>query len=180
MAVTTEELSGWLDGLGAEHHIDDERIIFGVGNGETNKGVIIELKENGEMFQMYMNLLDNDINIVKITEHEHLHLMLTHLLSMNHRTKFGTWEYNPTDGEIQCAVEIPLEDATMTQKQFERIFEYFVNNVQDGFDEILKILETGELPQKEDSYEELLAMLAALRSDLKAAKASDTNEEDGI
>jgi len=176
MAVALQEISSWLDNADVSHEVlnDDNKIVFGISNGETNKGIAIELEENGKVFQLYVNLLDEHGKIVKIKDHQHEAKVWSHILSLNYKTKFGTWEYDPTDGEIRCAIEIPLEDATMTEKQFKRIFGYVTKDAQDGFDAILKILETGEVPDDLDDFKELL--LKALLQTVKEIKSSD----DGI
>lgn len=177
MAVTLEEISGWLDNLEVKHKLDSEekKILSGVGDGDTNKSLVFELEEDGGMFQAYMNLLDEEFNVLKIKDHEHKALVLQHILNLNYGTKFGTWEFDPRDGEIRLAIEIPLEDAKMTQKQLKRIFNYFLKDGQKAFDEILQIMKTGEIPEEDDDEMAamLLQMLQELKDDLESKTSSD-------
>lgn len=115
---------------------------------------------------------------LKIKDHEHSGIVLPHLLYLNYKTKFGTWEYDPIDGEIRLAVEIPLEDALMTESQFKRIFEFVVTNVDTYYNEINKILETGELPKDDNDIEDLLMQM--LLKVIKDKKTDSSNDEDGI
>ena len=93
--------------------------------------------------------------------------LFSHLLFLNYKTKFGTWEFDPSDGDIRLAVEIPLEDALMTEKQFLRIKDFMVQNGDTHADEILHILKTGEAPE-DDSKADMVAMLEKMLADLKS------------
>lgn len=151
MAVTLSEISGWLDNREIKHGAEEEdsKIIF-VFTGDKTIGIKVELEEDGELVQLYANLLDDeDRGVVRVKEHEHLPLVLQHILTINYNEKFGAWEFDPSDGEVRFAVEIPLEDASMTEKQFNRILGHVLNS-EEHFVNILKILETGELPKDDD------------------------------
>jgi hypothetical protein len=203
MAVTLIEVKRWLDNLEIgyqESQKQESIILFGFqGKNESTYGVKIELEEDGELLQIYCNLLiDEDQNILKIKDHEHKALVLQHILNINYNEKFGAWEFDPSDGEIRFAVEIPLEDAKMTEKQFKRIFGHIMSS-DERFLEILKIMETGELPEgniTDDLFASLMAEMLAekLHKDLEAhggdvdsllaSLQNDTNskkdDEDGI
>jgi len=181
MAVELQTLSNWLNNMEIKHHMDTkDSKIFSGGNNDGNKIIVkIKLTENGEMFQIYSNLvIDDDLNELKIKDHEHAGLVLQQMLKINYEEKFGTWEFDPTDGEVRFAVEIPLEDAVMTENQFQRIFKHVFNSA-DNFGILTKILETGELPaDEEDSITDLLeAMLLSLKQ--KKAEIA-RQDEDGI
>ena len=158
MAVTLKEISGWLDNRELNHQVlgDKNTIILGFqGKDELQCGVKIELEEDGSLLQVYSNLLMNkDQDILKVKNHEHSALVLQHMLKINYDEKFGTWEFDPKDGEVRFAVEVPLEDATMTEKQFNRIMGHVLDS-DSGFSDILKIMETGECP--EDDVEDMFA-----------------------
>ena len=120
MAVTLQEISSWLDKLETKHHLDEDRevVVYGFGSEEQAQSVYIRAKEDGEMFEVNMQLLDDNKDNKNIKDHEHASKVLQHMLYLNYKTKFGTWEFDPSDGDIRLAVEIPLEDAIMTEKQF--------------------------------------------------------------
>lgn len=165
MAVTLEEVSNWLDNSDIKHGTNDDntKIIFGATDKKTI-GIKIEIEEDGDLVQVYSNLLDDERDILKIKDHEHSALVLQHILTINYNEKFGGWEFDPKDGEIRFAVEIPLEDASMTEKQFNRILGHIMNS-EKHFLDILKIMETGELPEDdndvEDMFNELMARMLA-------------------
>lgn len=177
MAVTLIEIKGWLDNLEInyqESQKDESVMLFGFqGKNESKCMVKVELEEDGELLQVYCNLIiDEDQNRLKIKDHEHKALVLQHILTINYNEKFGAWEFDPTDGEIRFAIEIPLEDAKMTEKQFKRIFGHITSS-DERFLEILKIMETGELPEgnnTDDLFASLMAEMLAekLHKDLDA------------
>ena len=182
MAVTLEEIGAWLDVKEVNYDVDKEEstIVFGVTDGKSKNFITLKLKENGEMFQIYLNNIVDDAELLKIKGHKYMALVFQYMLKLNYDEKFGTWESDPTDGEIKFAVEIPLEDALMTEKQFTRIFEHIVVGGQNGFSKIIQILETGEFPE-EDAGGAILAMLEELRQSLEKVDSSkEYSDEDAI
>lgn len=178
MAVTLETIATMLEEKEVKFHHDSEKevIVFAAGDEDTTQSHFIRTREDGEMFQWQMQLLDDNKDTITIKDHAHAPVALSHMLGMNYNTKFGTWEYDLTDGDIRLAVEIPLEDALMTEKQFSRIFGYMIDNGQKGADAIRHILETGKIPE-DNSDAEMLAKLEALMELLQKGSASS---EDGI
>lgn len=45
------------------------------------------------------------------------------LLDITLRTKLVRFEHDPEDGEIRCTVSCPVEDGTLTRRQFRRMLE---------------------------------------------------------
>lgn len=181
MAVTLEEIKGWLDAKElnykeAEQH--DSAVHLAFSNDGFDGYVKIELEEDGELIQVYCNEWVADDELLKVKDHKYQLLVLQYLLDKNYREKFGTWELDPTDGEVRFAVEIPLEDNTLTEKQFNRIM-YRAFNTQEEFEVIHKILETGEIPEDEEAGTS--ALLAELMQQLEEKiKEGGSNEDDGI
>jgi len=179
MAITLDEVKGWLDTQNltyqeSENH--DAAVHLSFSDEEFNGYLKIELEEDGELIQFYCNQIIDD-EMLKIKEHKHKFLVLQYLFDRNYQEKFGTWEVDPTDGEVRFAVEIPLEDNTLTEKQFLRILNRAVGT-QENFEEIHKILETGEVPASES---EAAALLEELLEILKEQEARNvTLSEDGI
>jgi len=184
MSVSLEQIAKWLESQSVKYKHDTEKevIVFGAGNDETTQAHYIRAKEDGTMFEWQMQLLDENTKNISIKNHEHAELALSHMLYVNYQTKFGTWEYDPSDGDIRLAVEIPLEDSVMTEKQFNRIFSYMVSNGQENSDEIRHILATGEL-KEDNSDAEMLATLEAMLEMLKSKTGDDSSskeDEEGI
>lgn len=174
MAVTLEEVKSKLDEIGFNYqdsnkHDSAVHLMFGDDNFDGY--VKIELEEDGELIQFYCNQMI-EAKPLAVKDHENKLLVLQFLLDRNYKEKFGTWELDPSDGEIRFAVEIPLEDNTLTDKQFARIMKR-VAGTQEEFEAIDKILETGEYPESNSEAAMLLELLEMMRTMKKA-------EDDGI
>lgn len=177
MAVNLEQVGEWLEAIGIrfDHSTEDEVIVFFHGDDETTQAHYIRTIEDGDVFQWHMNILDDDNDAILIKDHKYSSKVLSHMLYMNYQTKFGTWEYDPNDGEIRLSVEIPLEDALMTEKQFMRIVGFMIKDGQNGADAIRHILLTGKV-KEDDSDAALLALMAALSKDMDD-KGADSSED---
>jgi len=175
MAVTLNQIAQWLTEKEVNFHHDTEKevIIFATGNKGTMQYHFIRTKENGDIFEWQMQILDENKNQIMIKDHQYVTKALSHMLYLNYKTKFGTWEYDPSDGDIRLAIEIPLEDALMTTKQFDRILNYMIRDGQNGADDIRHILSTGEV-SKESTEDNMIAQLEAMLAQLKGESSSDS------
>jgi len=177
MAVNLEQVGKWLElaGIIFKHSREDEVIGFFSGDDEKTQAHNIRAREEGCIFEWTMKLFDTENGVIYIKNHKYLSTVLSHMLYMNYQTKFGTWEYDPNDGDIQLSVEIPLEDALMTEKQFMRIVGFMIKYGQNGADAIRHILLTGKV-KEDDSDAALLAFMAAL-SNAMDDKGADSSED---
>lgn len=182
MAVSLDEISKWLDGKNIKYDLNEERIRIVVEASEGKQVYFIRAREDGDIFEMQMQLLDDNLDYIDIKDHQHAGLILQHLLYLNYKTKFGTWEFDPSDGDIRLAIEIPLEDAKMTENQFNRVMGYMISDASDHVEEIKEIMETGKIPveeEEENNTDEirniLLRMLETLDGD-----TSSNKDDDGI
>lgn len=163
MAMDLKIISNWLKEDDTKHHLDEDEglIVFGA-QADVQAAHFIRLRESGELFVYQVQIRKDDENFVVSQDHQHINVFLKYLLHENYTTKFGCWEYDYTDGDIRYSVEIPLEDGEITQKQFKRIISMMFSNVDTMASNILKVLETGEMPDKE-SGEEMLKKLLLMR-----------------
>jgi len=163
-----------------EHDKDKDNVTFGMGADGHSGYVSVRARENGDVFDLKMKPLieekNSPLNID--SDHEHHVMVLKELLYSNYETKFGTWEWDPTDGDLRFAIELPLEDAKMTSKQFKRILSG-VNNAIEYIDHIKKILETGVVPEKKDENARIISIIEQLLATAKSSE-SDSSFEDGI
>ena len=180
MAVTLEQVTGFLDSMELKYDYSKEkaRILCVSGDEDSTYTHYIRAKDDGAIFEWQMQILDENKDNITIKEHKHLGKVLAHILYLNYQTKFGTWEFDPSDGDIRLAIEIPLEDATMTAKQFNRVAGYMFSNGSSHADEIKHILETGEAPKSDEP--EAAEMIAKLEAMLAQLKGGSSTEEDGI
>lgn len=125
MAVSIEMLRGFAAQLNLpykEVEIEDSPMLAIDVPTQTPEGtqdvtVLVRSYDQGEMFEATVaGLLPTELH----QESEHKLHFLFYLLHKAWRTKFGTPEVDK-DGEVRLLVEIPLADAVMTVKQFERI-----------------------------------------------------------
>lgn len=183
MAFTLKQIGEYLTEMEFNFEDDKERdaIVTGAGNDSESAMIFIRAKENGEMFSLQMEpMKDDKSGMFDIPmDHENIHLLLPQLLYANYQSKFGTWEYDPSDGDIRFAIEIPLEDAQMTQKQFKRIISG-VFSALEAQKKFKTIISTGEVPEEDDDEDqlEMLKKLVAMMEASKKGKSSD--DEDGI
>ena len=195
MAVTLDEISTWLDLLETKHSVQEEKnkIFFGFTYEDFKTAHFVKADEDGELFSWTVKIDLGGDDFLRLNNQEHKALAFVYMLDLNYGTKFGTWEYYPKTGSLRIRIEIPLEDAKMTEKQFKRIYGYVENNVADGIRGLIKVLETGELPVENDAEDSALLsfldsldpeIIAAIAADIAAKKegASESNddESDGI
>jgi len=178
MAMSLEEVSAKFTEIGWNHKVEeDNNLIVSIGgNEENNLMFFTSLPENGEIFDMAARLVDAEGGQIKAKDNQYVNVLMSYLLLRNYETKFGTWEFDINDGTISFAVEIPLEDNTLTNKQLTRITG-LMNSAGKEAGVIKHILETGEI-EKEDSEAEMIAKLEAMLLMLKS-QGSDSSE-DGI
>ena len=171
MAVTLDEIENFIKNEGLKYDRKDDEIVLISSDDESTYYHRIKLQENGNIFKWQMNPVDGD-DALKIKDHKYQKEVLMHLLNLNYITKFGTWEYDPDDGETRLVVEIPLEDAKMTQKQFHRISGYMFIDGDRYTDQILEILKTGKFKNSSDN-DATIAKLEAMLAQLKNSSDSD-------
>ena len=185
MAITLNEISRWLEEDDTKHQVKEEKdlIVFGA-QGDVKTAHFIKLRENGDMFKYEIQMLDEEQNMFKVDKnHQYIQTILEYLLYENYNTKFGCWEYDYNDGDLKYTIEIPLEDATMTQKQLKRISSLAFGDVDTMFNNITKILKTGEMPEDDDSstddlLKKLLLLKALENGDLSSILDDNSSDED--
>lgn len=181
MAFTLEEIGAYFNNdVKFEIDTEQESLIFGMTDGTEKGMVFIRARENGEVFSLEMEPLNEDQSRFDIpSNHPHVHLALPQLLFANYSTKFGTWEYDPNDGDLKFSIEFPIEDGTITQKQFERI----LSGVSSAFEyqaQFRHVLETGTLPVQEFKLEQLKTLIDTIVKQVEAQQTPSKEYEDGI
>ncbi len=160
MATSIQHLSTYLDNKGWKHRLEPEtnRIYTGVqGEHIEHLLVVIELEEDGEFFSVYAPSVLTDVQ-----NHVHKSAILQTMLSISWETKMLQWEYDPSDGEIRAIIEFPLEDAEMTERQFNRCLHGLVQLVDEmAMPRLKHVMATGFDLEDEDEGERLLLALQA-------------------
>jgi hypothetical protein len=158
MAATLKQIAGYLDAKGWKYRIDEEgsRILTGVfGSNLEDFLIVIQLDEDGEFFEMFAPRV-----LAGVQNHPHKTAILQTMLAISWETKMLQWEYDPSDGEIRAIIEFPLEDAVLTERQFNRCLLSLVELVDElALPRLKTVMETGEDPGDLEEGERLLLAL---------------------
>lgn len=154
MSTTLTQLAQHLDNREWNYQLDEEndRIVTGVHSDNVENFLIsIQLDEDGEFLHFVApQLLTADSNCVFIGK------LFQTLLVIQYEVKMIRFEYDPTDGEIKASIELPLEDAELTEQQFNRALSSLINLVESAMPRIKEVLSTGIDPGKKKLGEQLL------------------------
>jgi hypothetical protein len=158
MGVTLKQIAQYLERAGWNYQLDEKenRILTGVyAENLENFLIVVQLEEDGEFFEMFAPRVMSGIK-----DHPHKAAILQTMLSISWETKMLQWEYDPDDGEIRAIIEFPLEDSTLTEKQFNRCLYGLVQLVDEiALPRLKSVLKTGEDPGDLETGERLLLTL---------------------
>lgn len=132
--------------------------------GELSILVVCRIGEGGEYLELYVPSAYNARNC------RFKGGLFAALLELSWRTKSVQAEYDPADGEIRFASDLPVEDAIVTPRQLQRLLYTLVGVVEDFHPVLSHVFETGKidmalLPKPETGSEgspELLGLLEEL------------------
>jgi hypothetical protein len=158
MGATLEQIATYLDKAGWKYQIDEEecRILTGVfAENVEDFLIVVQLDEDGEFFELFAPRV-----LAGVKEHPHKTAILQTMLSISWETKMLQWEYDPNDGEIRAIIEFPLEDSTLTERQFNRCLHGLVQLVDEiAMPRLKAVMETGQDPGDLEEGERLLLTL---------------------
>lgn len=155
MGITLQEIADYLDNRDLHYRLEEEkdRIITGVQADNTeNFLVVIQLDEEGRFFKIFAPEV-----LSGVQDHPYKEAILQTMLSISWETKMLQWEYDPSDGEIRAIIEFPLEDSTLTERQFYRCFSGLVEMVDTfAMPRLQEVMTTGRDPGDLDVGERIL------------------------
>lgn len=158
MGATLEQIAGYLDAKGWAYKLDEEenRILTGIqADNIENFLIVIQLDEDGEFFELFAPRV-----LSGVKDHPHKAAILQTMLAISWETKMLQWEYDPSDGEIRAIIEFPLEDSTLTERQFNRCLYSLVELVDEiALPRLQTVMETGDDPGDITEGERLLLRL---------------------
>jgi hypothetical protein len=158
MAATLEQISIYLDNIGWKYRVDNEqnRILTGVYAENMDEFlIVIQLEEDGEFFELFAPRVLSGVN-----SHPHKFAILQTMLCIAWETKMLQWEYDPSDGEIRAIIEFPLEDSTLTERQFNRCLYSLIELVDEiALPRLKTVMDTGQDPGDIAEGERLLLRL---------------------
>lgn len=159
MGATLQQIAAYLDkATFTTYRLDEDenRILMGVyAENIEDFLLVVQLDEEGEFFKLFAPRVLSGVN-----HHPHKTAILQTMLCISWETKMLQWEYDPSDGEIRAIIEFPLEDSTLTERQFNRCLYGLVQIVDEmAMPRLKAVMETGEDPGDLEEGERLLLAL---------------------
>ena len=142
MGATLQQIASYLDKKGWKYRIDEDasRILLGIyAENIEDFLIVIQLEEDGEFFELFAPRV-----LAGVRDHPHKDAILQTMLCISWETKMLQWEYDPSDGEIRAIIEFPLEDSTLTERQFNRCLYSLIELVDEiALPRLQAVMETG-------------------------------------
>ncbi len=167
MATNLDEIRKFLDEKTLRYHVDEACQAVRLGFGATSYRM-----EDGDATIPVLVRLDEGGNFIEIASPSLYHYkdgpngfaVLGACLFVCYTTKLVQFEFDPNDGEIRATIELPLEDATLTSRQFHRCLRTLIRVVDRYHPMIKAAMETGKivLPSAEPEAPAVSAQLAQL------------------
>lgn len=173
MAVTLEYLRTRLGVAPSRVFTNEEDTLFYPFSHQGRMvAVNIHLQEEGAYvrFRIPMFLSLSDVTDVPA--------FLMKLLELNYHYKLLKFSCDPTDGEVAVSIELPVEDATLTESQLERCIHYLASLAMQEQTHLRTFLATGVYPSSED--ENFTDTLSRLLGDEDAVPSEEQTSETEI
>lgn len=152
MATSIEQIRKFLDEFDLRYQADEESAVIVIGfrvdpeltsyrdrDGDAHVGLVIRLVEDGEFLSVFAPWAWS------VHGSPHKAAVFEALASIQSRSKLLRFDYDPADGEIRPNVELPLDDAELTDGQFHRSMHAVMHGIQ-RFDGVIRhAMETGEV-----------------------------------
>lgn len=152
MPTTLQQLTGFLDEFELSYDANEEHQGIAIGftfpedsttyrdrDGDAHVQLLIRLVENGELVAILAPQAWN------VETCPHKAAVFEALVALQARFKLLRFDYDPDDGEIRPNVELPLEDSTLTSKQFHRLMYAVIIGVNQLDAVVRHAMETGEV-----------------------------------
>jgi hypothetical protein len=144
MPASLEQVEGFLAAKRLKYRRDADQIVTGFEakrfrdeQDRAGIAIVIRLDEDGR----YLELLAPGIYNSRGCRHPAALFQV--LLDIAMRTKMIRFEHDPADGEIRCTIECPLEDGSLTERQFLRMLECLAESIDRWHPVIRRAMETG-------------------------------------
>jgi hypothetical protein len=145
MGTTLQQITGYLENRGLDYQVQSDKfriLTHTIGENKDNLLIVVQLDEEGEFFKLYIPEV-----LTGVQDHPHKVQILQTMLVISWETKMLQWEYDPMYGEIRAIIEFPLEDAALTERQFDRCFSGLVEMVDVwAIPRLQEVLATGTDP----------------------------------
>jgi len=147
MPTTVNEIMQFMDNFGYSYkQVDASKIVTGFSmsnyvdkDGDHGLQLLIHLDEEGEMVKFVAP------HVYQCNDSSKEPALTKALAAVAFHSKLLQMEYDPSDGEARAMIDLPLEDASLTQKQFKRPL-HAMKEIIDAYDPVVrKALEEGQV-----------------------------------
>lgn len=151
MATTLQAVIDYLQRDNWRFRLDsDSDLIVCRGEGANGRWPIeVRLSEDGHCLHLRVP------SVVTLGSSPHIPTLLATLLELHFRLKLGRFGLDPSDGEVDCEVVVPLEDAPLTYRQFRRAIGTLLMLVDQQAPRLRALLATGHDPERDDEQQQL-------------------------
>jgi hypothetical protein len=150
MPTTIQQVTSFLDEYELTYDVKEEYDAIGIGfsldessttyrdrDGDAHLQLVIRVVEDGEFVVVLAPQAWN------IDACPHKAAVFETLVALQARFKLLRFDYDPDDGEIRPNVELPVEDSTLSSKQFHRLMHAVIIGVQRLDRVVRHAMETG-------------------------------------
>lgn len=181
MATTLEQVCEYLDRDGWRYLVDADaqRVHCRERTSQHRHELEVRVDEDGSCLHFRIP------RVTGLGNSPHAALLLERILELHYQIKIGRFGLDATDGEIDCEVILPLEDAPLTHRQFARCVSALVLLVDQQKPRFEHLLATGEDPARQtdeqlDAFlDKLAATLGLTRDELRETLGDVVPEEGG-
>jgi len=157
--MNLEQIEAFFVAQGLKYRLKSDHILTGFAtrrycdeDGRPGVAIAVRLSEAGEFLELIAPALYNSKRC------RHPAALFQVLLDITTRTKLIRFEHDPSDGEIRCTIDCPLEDGTVTPRQFRRMLDCLAESVDRWAPVIRRAMETGSVDLRGDEAEVSAAM----------------------
>lgn len=154
MATTLQELEALFDQIGWKYKTRQESgnskegylyagfptQTYKDADGDQYVSILFSVQENGELIKVIVPKLYNCINPL------HRRAFFEVAIRKTFEKKLCFFDYDHRDGEIRMLLDLPLEDASVTEKQIKRIVKSLLTLIDANDESVRGAVERGELP----------------------------------
>lgn len=152
MATSIEQVRGFLDEFDLRYRVNEEEDTILIGfnvdpdsttfrdrDGDPHVRLVIRLVEDGEFLSFFCPWAWN------VDGCPHKAAVFEAVSAIQGLYKMLRFDYDPADGEIRPNIELPIEDAEITSRQFHRLIHGVIHGVQRYDSVIRHAMQTGEV-----------------------------------
>lgn len=148
MATTINQVAKYLSkaNLKFKHEAEHDRIYLAFDtdtyvdtHGRKQMVVYLELKESGEFLRVFVP------NCYLYRNGPHEEAVFQSCLIAGWRSKMVRFQRDPQDGEIRASIDVPLEDAKLTQAQVNRYIAAMTEVIERYHPMIQGAIDTGRI-----------------------------------